>query len=103
MWCEGYTEVSEGPCAKPKELHVANGVFMKPGTINKSATEEEIETAETKMDTYEQHKAMCKHILIVLPWLGLAIFNKLRITQDSLLQMLRSKIQPISFLDHGST
>ena len=29
---------------------------------------------------------------VVLPQLGLAIFNKLRITQDSLLQMLRSKI-----------
>ena len=49
---------------KPKELHVANGIFMKLGTIDKSATEEEIETVETKMDTYEQHKAMCKHILM---------------------------------------
>ena len=37
----------------------------------------------------------------VLPKLGLAIFNKLRIMQGGLLQMLRSKIQPISFLSHG--
>ena len=36
---------------KPKELHMANGVFMKPGTIDKLATEEEIENAETKMGT----------------------------------------------------
>ena len=34
-------------------------------------------------------------------WLG--HFNKLRITWDYLLQILRSKIQPISFLGHGST
>ena len=37
---------------------------------------------------------------LVLPQLGLAIFNKLRIMQGGLLQMLRSKIQPISFLGH---
>ena len=37
---------------------------MKPGTIDKPATEEEIENAETKMDTYEQKEAMCKHILM---------------------------------------
>ena len=52
-------------CAwKPKELHVANGIFMKPGTIDKPATEEEIENAETKMEMYEQNEAMCKHILM---------------------------------------
>ena len=37
---------------------------MKPGTIDKPATEEEIENAETKMDTYKQQEAMCKHILM---------------------------------------
>ena len=44
---------------------------MKPGTIDKPATKEEIENAETKMDTYEQNEAMCKHILMssVLPHL----------------------------------
>ena len=37
---------------------------MKPGTIDKPANEEEIENVETKMDTYEQQEAMCKHILM---------------------------------------
>ena len=40
---------------------------------------------------------------LVLPQLGLAIFNKLRIMQGGLHQMLRSKIQPIGFLGHRST
>ena len=37
---------------------------MKAGTHDKPATEEEIETAESKMDTYEQNEALCKHILM---------------------------------------
>ena len=53
-----------GHAQKPKELHVANGKFMKPGTIDKPATEEEIENAETKMDMYKENEAMCKHILM---------------------------------------
>ena len=61
---KGILKFLEGRARKPKELHVANGVFMKPGTIDKPATEEEIENAETKMDTYEQNEAMCKHILM---------------------------------------
>ena len=32
------------------------------------------------------------HLYVVLPWLGLGIFNKMDITQGGLLQMLRSKI-----------
>ena len=61
---KGILKFLEGRARKPKELHVANGVFMKPGTIDKPATEEEIENADTKMDTYEQNEAMCKHILM---------------------------------------
>ena len=34
----------------------------------------------------------CVSLWLVLPWLGLAYFNKVQITQDSLLQMLRSKM-----------
>ena len=33
-----------------------------------------------------------RKLQLVLPWLGLAYFNKVQITQDSLLQMLRSKM-----------
>ena len=41
--------------------------------------------------------------VLVLPQLGLSTFNKVQITQDGLLQMLRSKIWPIGFLSCGST
>ena len=34
------------------------------------------------------------HLHLVLPWLAQAIFNKVNITQDGLLQMLRSKYDP---------
>ena len=61
---KGILKFLEGCVQKPKELHVANGVFMKPGTIDKPATKEEIENTETEMDMYEQHKPMCKHILM---------------------------------------
>ena len=61
---KGILKFLEGCARKPKELHVANGVYMKPGTIDKPAMEEEIENMETKMDTYEQQEAMCKHILM---------------------------------------
>ena len=37
---------------------------MKAGTQDKPATEEEIESAETKMDMYEQNEGLCKHILL---------------------------------------
>ena len=72
---KGILKFLEGHMQKPKELHVANGIFMKPGTIDKPATKEEIENAETKMDMYEQNEAMCKHILMssVLPHLCLKI------------------------------
>ena len=50
---KGILKFLEGHVQKPKELHVANGVFMKPGTIDKPATEEKIKNAETKMDTYK--------------------------------------------------
>ena len=40
---------------------------------------------------------------LVLPQFGLAIFNKVKISQDGLLQMLRSKIWPINFLSCRST
>ena len=61
---KGILKFLEDCARKPKELHVANGVYMKPGTIDKPATEEEIENVETKMDTYKQQEAMCKHILM---------------------------------------
>ena len=64
---KGILKFLEGHVQKPKELHeshVANGVFMKHGTIDKPETEEEIKDVETKMDTYEQNEAMCKHILV---------------------------------------
>ena len=72
---KGILKFLEGHVRKPKELHVANGVYMKPGTINKPATEEKIENVETNMDMYEQQKAMCKHILMssVSPHLCLKI------------------------------
>ena len=37
---------------------------MKAGTIDKQATDKEIEKVEMKMDTYEQNKSLCKHILM---------------------------------------
>ena len=37
---------------------------MKASTIDKPATEEEIENVEMKMDTYKQNEALCKHILM---------------------------------------
>lgn len=40
--------------AIPTELATANGVFMKAGTIDKPATEKEIENGEMKMDMYKQ-------------------------------------------------
>ena len=40
--------------------------------------------------------------VLVLPQLGLAIFNKVWITQDGLLQILMSKMWHIGFLSHGS-
>ena len=43
---KGILKFLEGHTRKPKELHVANGVYMKPGTIDKPAMEEEIENAE---------------------------------------------------------
>ena len=68
---KGILKFLEGCVWKPKKLHVENGVFMKPGTIDKPATEEEIENAETKMDMYKQNEPMCKHILMssILPHL----------------------------------
>ena len=41
--------------------------------------------------------------VLVLPQLGLAIFNKVQITQDGLLQILRSKIWSMGFLSCRST
>ena len=48
---------------------------MKAGTINKPATDKEIENVEMKIDTYEQNEGLCKHILMssVLPHLCLKI------------------------------
>ena len=37
----------EGQVQKPKELHVANGVFMNPGIIDMPATKEEMKNVET--------------------------------------------------------
>ena len=39
-------------------------------------------------------------LVLVLPWLGLGIFNKINITQDGLLYILTSKIWPIGFGSH---
>ena len=52
-------------------MTVVNGISMKAGTHNKPATEEEIKTTESKMDTYKQNEVLCKHILmsLVLPHL----------------------------------
>ena len=71
MQCKGILKYLEGQVWKPTELTVVNGIFMKAGTHDKPATEEEIETAESKMDTYEQNEALCKHILmsLILPCL----------------------------------
>ena len=56
---------------KPTELDIVNGVFIKAGTIDKPATDEEIENAETKMDMYEPNEPLGKHILMssILPHL----------------------------------
>ena len=61
---KGILKFLEGQAQKPTELTVVSGVFMKAGIHDKSATEEEIETAESKMDTYKQNEVLCKHILM---------------------------------------
>ena len=48
----------EGQVWKPTELVVINGVYVKAGTWDKPATEEEIESVETKLETYEQNKGL---------------------------------------------
>ena len=72
---KGILKFLEGQVWKPTELTIVNGIFMKAGTHDKPATEEEIETAESKMDTYEQNEALCKYILmsLILPCLCLKI------------------------------
>ena len=48
---------------------MANGVFMQPGTVDKSATEEEIKNVEIKMDRYihtEWGNVQAHHVLVNL-------------------------------------
>ena len=61
---KGILKFLESWARKPTELVVVNGIYMKVGMQDKPATEEEIKSAETKMDTYEQNKGLCKHILL---------------------------------------
>ena len=80
MWCKGNCEVSQRPYAKPTELAIVNGVYMKAGTIDKPTTDEEVKNAEMKMDTYEQNKALCRHPHVL--HLAMSLFKN-QITQDT--------------------
>ena len=60
---KGILKFLEGCAQKPMELAIVNGIFMKAGTIDKPATDEEIKTVKTKMDMYKQNEALCKHIM----------------------------------------
>ena len=55
---KGILKFLEGWVWKPTELVVVNSVYMKAGMWDKPATEEEIESAETKMDMYKQNEGL---------------------------------------------
>jgi hypothetical protein len=64
LGAKGLWKHAEGRARQPVPLVVVNGVLMARGSTTTAATEDEIDTAEKKMDDYEKNEAYAKHIIL---------------------------------------
>jgi hypothetical protein len=64
LGAKGLWKHVDGRARQPIPLVAVNGVLMAHGSTTTPAKEEEIESAEKKMDDYEKNEAYAKHIIL---------------------------------------
>jgi hypothetical protein len=77
MGVKGLMKHAEGRARQPTPLTIVNNVLMSRDDPTVAATEEQIESAEKKMDDYERNEAHAKHVILstTSPRLSLKIKN----------------------------